>query len=83
MAVCAGRVPLTRNLLAVAKTVGRPRRLAGCVACTVLDLLMLMFPGGRERTEAEWRSLLNKAGFVITKIMSTRVADSVIEAVLD
>jgi O-methyltransferase domain len=47
----------------------------------LLDLLMLMFPGGRERTEAEWRSLLDKAGFIITKIVSTKAADSVIEAV--
>ena len=47
----------------------------------LLDLLMLMFPGGRERTEAEWRSLLEKAGFTITRIVSTKAADSVIEAV--
>jgi hypothetical protein len=49
----------------------------------LLDLLMLMFPGGRERTEAEWRWLLEKAGFTITKILPTRAADSVIEAVPD
>jgi len=49
----------------------------------LLDLLMLMFPGGRERTETEWRQLLDNAGFSITKIVSTRVADSVIEAVPD
>ena len=47
----------------------------------LLDLTMLMFPGGRERTEAEWHRLLGKAGFVITKIKPTKVADSVIEAV--
>lgn len=47
----------------------------------LLDLIMLMFPGGRERTEAEWRRLLDKAGFMITKIVSTNLADSVIEAV--
>ena len=47
----------------------------------LLDLLMLMFPGGRERTEAEWRSLLEKAGFIITRIVPTKAADSVIEAV--
>jgi hypothetical protein len=47
----------------------------------LLDLLMLLFPGGRERTEAEWRSLLEQAGFMITKIIPTKVADSVIEAV--
>jgi O-methyltransferase domain len=46
----------------------------------LLDLLMLMFPGGRERTGAEWHRLLNKAGFSITKIVPTRAADSVIEA---
>jgi hypothetical protein len=48
----------------------------------LLDLLMLMFPGGRERTQAEWRSLLNTAGFAVTRILPTRMADSVIEAVL-
>lgn len=47
----------------------------------LLDLLMLMFPGGRERTEAEWRRLLDKAGFIITRIVSTKAAESVIEAV--
>ena len=47
----------------------------------LLDLLMLMFPGGRERTETEWRSLLGRAGFVITRILPTKAADSVIEAV--
>ena len=47
----------------------------------LLDLLMLMFPGGRERTEVEWRRLLDKADFGITRIISTKLADSVIEAV--
>ncbi len=46
----------------------------------LLDLIMLMFPGGRERTEAEWRTLLDRAGFKLTNIVPTRVADSVIEA---
>jgi hypothetical protein len=48
----------------------------------LLDLVMLTIPGGRERTEAEWRSLLSKAGFVITRIVPTKAAESVIEAVL-
>ena len=38
-------------------------------------------PPGSERTEAEWNRLLEKAGFVVTRIMPTKVADSVIEAV--
>lgn len=48
----------------------------------LLDLVMLMFPGGRERTEPEWHDLLAQAGFKLTRITPTRVADSVIEAVV-
>ena len=48
----------------------------------MLDLIMLMFPGGRERTESEWRDLLGTAGFTITRIVPTSAADSVIEAVI-
>ncbi len=47
----------------------------------LLDLLMLMFPGGRERTESQWRDLLAGAGFTLTRTVPTRAADSVIEAV--
>jgi hypothetical protein len=47
----------------------------------MLDLLMLMFPGGRERTASEWRELLAKAGFTLTRIVPTKAPDSVIEAV--
>jgi hypothetical protein len=48
----------------------------------LLDLLMLMFPGGRERTESEWRDLLARGGFKITRIVPTKAPDSVIEAVV-
>ena len=48
----------------------------------LLDLVMLMFPGGRERTEPEWRALLAKAGFTITRIVPTKTPESVIEAVV-
>ena len=48
----------------------------------MLDLLMLMFPGGRERTESEWRDLLSRGGFSITRIVPTKAPDSVIEAVI-
>ncbi len=41
-----------------------------------LDLLMLAFAGGRERTEAEWRSLLASAGFE-----PLRIEDGLIEGV--
>jgi hypothetical protein len=33
-----------------------------------LDLLMLVLAGGRERTEPEWRRLIESAGFGIDQI---------------
>ena len=44
------------------------------------DLNMLVMPGGRERTTAEWEALLKAGGFKLTAIVSS-VADCVIEAV--
>ena len=46
----------------------------------ILDLEMLLMPGGRERTEGEWRELFAKAGFEITRIVPMQAAESVIEA---
>ena len=46
-----------------------------------LDLEMLMMTqGGRERTEAEYRTLLEKAGFRLTRVVPTPSPTSVIEA---
>jgi hypothetical protein len=41
---------------------------------------MLLMPGGRERTEREFRDLFSKAGLEITRIMPMKAAESVIEA---
>lgn len=46
-----------------------------------LDLNMLVMTGGRERTEAEYRALLDAAGLPLTRIIPTATAMSVIEAV--
>jgi hypothetical protein len=46
----------------------------------ILDLEMLVFPGGRERTEDEFRDLLSRAGFRLNRIVPTRSSLSVIEA---
>ena len=46
-----------------------------------LDLEMLVCFGGWERTEAEYRELLEQAGFRLTRIVPTRTASSIIEAV--
>jgi hypothetical protein len=45
-----------------------------------LDMLM-MFSGGRERTEAEYRKLYQMAGFRLTRIIPTASPTSVIEGV--
>ena len=46
----------------------------------ILDLEMLLMPGGRERTEREWRELFAKTGFEIARIVPMQAAESVIEA---
>jgi hypothetical protein len=42
---------------------------------------MLVMTGGRERTEAEFRALLDASGYKLTKIISTMAPQSVIEAI--
>ena len=46
----------------------------------LLDMVMLTFPGGQERTEAEYASLLGKAGFRLNRVVPTASAVSVAEA---
>ena len=46
-----------------------------------IDIEMLLFPGGRERTADEFRSLFERSGFHLTKIVSTKSPLSVVEAV--
>jgi hypothetical protein len=47
----------------------------------LLDLTMLVIPGGLERTEEEFRALLETAGFRLTKIVPTTADVCVIEGV--
>jgi len=49
-------------------------------AAKLLDLAMLSFPGGRERTAVEWKALLRAAGFVLTGIVPTEAGVSIIES---
>ena len=46
----------------------------------ILDIVMLVIPGGQERTEDEYRALLAKAGFELTRVVPTASAVSVVEA---
>jgi len=47
----------------------------------MLDMVMLVVPGGQERTEAEYAALLGKAGFRLSRVVATASAVSVVEAV--
>lgn len=54
----------------------------GCSSTKLLDMLMMLI-GGRERTEAEWRSLYDEAGLRVTSItlVNPRSGESFIEGV--
>jgi hypothetical protein len=46
----------------------------------LIDLEMLLLPGGKERTADEFASLFERAGFALTRIVPTQSPLSVIEA---
>ena len=48
----------------------------------MLDMMMLVGPGGQERTEPEYRALLTKAGLRLTKVVPTDSAVSIVEAMI-
>jgi hypothetical protein len=45
-----------------------------------MDMIMLTFPGGQERTEAQFRSLLKTSGFELKTITPTTTMIHVVEA---
>ncbi len=47
----------------------------------VLDMMMLVGPGGQERTEQEYATLLGRVGFRLNRVVPTESAVSVVEAV--
>jgi hypothetical protein len=46
----------------------------------MLDMVMLIAPGGEERTAAQYAALLDKAGFRLTRVVPTASPVSVVEA---
>jgi O-methyltransferase domain/Dimerisation domain len=46
----------------------------------MLDVIMLAVAGGQERTEPEYRQLLEKAGFKLARVVPTESAVSIVEA---
>ena len=66
-----GRVILIESVLAPANTPDFGK---------LIDLEMLLLPGGRERTEQEFRNLFERAGFRLARIVPTQSPLSVLEA---
>lgn len=50
----------------------------------MLDMTMMCFNAGMERTEKQWRALLEKAGLTVVKVWFAPQADAdgIVEAVL-
>jgi hypothetical protein len=47
----------------------------------MLDIVMLAIPGGQERTEEEYHTLLSKAGLTLQRVIPTASPVSIVEAV--
>jgi hypothetical protein len=45
------------------------------------DMVMMVIPGGQERTEDEYVSLLDKAGFRLSRVVPTESAVSIVEGI--
>src|SRR5712691_11309411 len=52
----------------------------GDVQGSTLDVTMLIMTGGEERTESEWKSLLQSAGFALTRVYKKEGQFDLIEA---
>jgi hypothetical protein len=81
LATCRAAVPAHGRLLLVEALL--PERARDQPAAIRMDVHMLVLLGARERTEAQYRELLEAAGFALRRVVPTRspVGLSVIEAV--
>jgi hypothetical protein len=75
---CRKIVPPSGKLLLIESVI--PTGNEPCFA-KLLDLTMLVIPGGMERTEAEYRELLASAGFRLARVVPTSAHVDVIECV--
>jgi hypothetical protein len=78
---------ILRNIKSAMKTGGRVILVESVLAPPntpdfgkLMDLEMLLLPGGRERTEPEFRALFAAAGLELTRILPTKSPLSVLEA---
>jgi len=74
---CRKAMPKSSRLLLIELVVPAPNVPS---FAKILDLLMLAYAGGRERTEDEYRELLASAGFQLQHVIPTSSTVSIIEA---
>ena len=55
---------------------------ATMLSAALLDLIMLAFAGGRERTEAEFTALLDQAGLRLASTTALNAGPQLLEAVV-
>jgi len=80
LATCRAAMGPRSTLLVVERLL--PARAPAAPGLIEADLNMLVLTGGRERTEVEYRALLERAGLVVSRVIPTRTAFSVIEALV-
>jgi len=81
LANCRRAMARTATLLIVERVMPQKAEQGQAAEAYLLDLEMLVnTPGGRERTQAEFRALLATAGFTMTRVVPTTAPVSVIEA---
>ncbi len=79
---CHRAMPSKSRLLLIERVLSaRVENSTAVQAVVMSDLNMLAMTGGRERTEDEFRTLFEVAGFRLTRIVPTRSAMNMIEAV--
>ncbi len=78
LANCRAAMPGTGRLLLIEQVVPPGN---GPSYAKLLDLHMLVYTGGRERTEAEFRDLLASAGLELRRIVPTASNVSVVDAI--
>lgn len=81
LAACRKAIPSDGTLLVIERVLPQRASPGEMSDAFLIDLEMLtMTPGGRERTEHEFRELLAGAGFALTRVISTGSPLSMLEA---
>ena len=81
LANCRKEMAPSATLLIVERVLPERAEQGRAAKAYLVDLEMLVqAPGGRERTESEFRAILATAGFAMTRVVPTTTPVSVIEA---